>query len=737
MQIATPIPLTKFVPLAFKGENANRLILMSQKLKTGQQKPLVIFLTHQNLEFPNYGEMPVIIKVIKLPKGRIPSGPEYAEIKRSVFDYLSSFSDPSLIGLCSSRGNDICLYIAARWIIEERSIDPQKVIDDIRNSNPPGIIKRKYIQSISEIYGVQLSLNNQTQVMDYNRKQYQQYGYNQQQKYQNYQQNDRRNHNFIEILNSAPIYPVSPGVQQYAQSPQNIYQRASPQQIPRNQSPPYNQMSPPYAFSASPPQSPPYNSRNYSFSNYEPVSSPPPQNYNRYGSSYSTYRRDEIYQPPPASPPRQPTPNSSTYGVSNDRYQTSQQQQQQQQRPVNYSNPTDNQASRIQSQPEQKTRETTNRSVFRSYSQGKIPNKNSFISFNVDPDDSKLHKKIENEFNDPIIMAIGSSVSQALEKEIRDGINEYINPNSNDFYLKDYYPLNLGTIQNIANDKRCYCFMQQPDGKRCYLFLRGKQAFLVGEPGFIRSVRCFIPDHRDPSQSLVFSIFEGVLYREQNSPNIKFLLCDVILYETVPQHKQPFPKRFQYADTAFNDIVKALKENDQNVKGNDIELQLRLYYRLKYMSYISRKKLPTTKGYVFMPKTALIENFTPIFYFTEFDKPFVSVRIEISNDDNECYGTITEERLKVIHFKTASEGLKRVQGRIVDIEYNFVSKNWSIKCLSKSRHAMSLEEFIRITDATKSGPFTEPRLIEEIEKINKLPQYVQEEMEKQKRVQTQ
>ena len=683
MEKIEPIHLSRFVPIPYKGEGANRLMSTCQQLKTGGQKPLVIFLARQTLEFP-LGELPVIVKVIKLPKGRIPSGPEYAEIKRSVFDYLSSFVDPSLIGLCSSKGDDICYYVAARWIIEERDVSPQQVLSDIRKQYPPGIIKKKYLQSLSEIYDVQLlppENSIQTSSLNYDSE----YAKPMSPQFSNLPQYSSMGispaQRFISRQSSTPIYPPNPVISPYG-SPQlqisSLYPRMSSGPIGRTFSTPGYPSRSPYAPMVGSPHT------------YQ-------QHYSKYSrddrSPLSDYESQRKQLPPAASPEITSPPNDSPH-------------------------PSFNAQERTQ----------IRNNITPSSSYGSQQSNDSFITLEIDPDDRKLHKLMVSDFSDPIINAIGSSVSSVAEQEIRTEFNKHLG-NNDEFYLRPFLSLNRGTMYNIKEDKRCYCFMQQPEGKRCYLFIRGTHTFLIGEPGFIRSIHCFVPDHRNPSQSLVFSIFEGILYREHNSPTVNFLICDVINYETSPQFKYTFARRFQHADEAVNDSIKLIKENSPLMQSNDIVLQLRFYYRLKYMNYISQKKNPSTKGYIFTPKLGIIDKQTPLYYFNEFDKPVVSLKLEVN--DNECYGKLADD-IKVVKFTYSTDALRRMSGRIIDIEYNYVSKSWSLKCLSTASAPMKIDEFVRITDGVKQGQFTEDELVKEIHEINHLPQYVEEELAKKK-----
>ena len=58
---------------------------------------------------------------------------------------------------------------------------------------------------------------------------------------------------------------------------------------------------------------------------------------------------------------------------------------------------------------------------------------------------------------------------------------------------------------------------------------------------------------------------------------------------------------------------------------NDLDLELRPYYRLKYIRHSSALKQPWTMGFVFTPNHGVAEGVTPILHFQESDRPVLSV----------------------------------------------------------------------------------------------------------------
>jgi len=144
-----PIPWTKFVPISIR--DPTYLCLRNIKRCLSQNyRPLVVFLTHNPLDFPTNSDMPIIPYVIKIPKKRIPEGPEYYEFKRVVFDHLKQGNN-TLIGVAST-GKEISLYMICRWIMDEKNVSLSDVLTKINSIDPPGLKKSKYIESLNQLY---------------------------------------------------------------------------------------------------------------------------------------------------------------------------------------------------------------------------------------------------------------------------------------------------------------------------------------------------------------------------------------------------------------------------------------------------------------------------------------------------------------------------------------------------------------------------------------------------------
>ena len=149
------IPSTPFIPFSFPdGKNMTLLQIKNILGQNSAAKPTVIFISRHTIEFPL--DCPVNQKIIYLPQNRIPDGCEFSIFKSFVFEELKVGNQP--IGVCTTKLNDLCAYIIVRWMIEEASLTYNQSINLIKGYFPSGINKKKYLDSLSEIYGFERKL---------------------------------------------------------------------------------------------------------------------------------------------------------------------------------------------------------------------------------------------------------------------------------------------------------------------------------------------------------------------------------------------------------------------------------------------------------------------------------------------------------------------------------------------------------------------------------------------------
>jgi hypothetical protein len=85
----------------------------------------------------------------------------YCDLVMVMFDVMCLYSSASnyvdRIGVASRSSPDLTGFFIAKWLIDERGLDPSAALASVCASLPPGITKSKYIDELGRLYGVALS----------------------------------------------------------------------------------------------------------------------------------------------------------------------------------------------------------------------------------------------------------------------------------------------------------------------------------------------------------------------------------------------------------------------------------------------------------------------------------------------------------------------------------------------------------------------------------------------------
>lgn len=517
--------------------------LMHAALTKSSIQPLVIFLTHRELTFS--GEMYIQPKVIKIPKGKIPSEADYAEFKTSVFEFL--FSNPmniSNIGVCSAHGDDICLYMIGRWLIEEKSFRPSNFLQQIQLYHRMSINKEKYLVELELIYGEKLVDDS---VID------------------KYTEN-------IEIAMNSTV-SAAPEINS----------------IPEN---------------------------------YQEI----PQNTNS-------------------------------------------------------------------------------------------PNSNLIL---VETEDEKLVK--QDSPIDPIIKAVGCAIDPNDENKVRrDIINEI-----GEIKFRDPISLNRGSFSMISNDEDTYCIMEQKKGLRVLALLTQGYCYFVGENNFVRVCTINFPSPIYSAQQLGFTIIEGVLWKASSTPRVQFTVCDILCNEGTATNNLTFHQRITIVDRIFFLRQQVMEKNPEAFKFDEVDVHLRKFYRLKYLSYV-RSTMKESSSILFTKPNSTDG---PFLDFKENVPPIVTVKVYIMN--GEAFGVVGDLNHNVVSFTPFTKSLLNLDNALIDIYYDAIIRRWMILGLSSASKPTDFEVFNKIVSTCNKPPINIETLTKKVNKLLEFDQYVREENERAK-----
>jgi hypothetical protein len=110
-------------------------------------------------------------------------------------------------------------------------------------------------------------------------------------------------------------------------------------------------------------------------------------------------------------------------------------------------------------------------------------------------------------------------------------------------FVAPYLSFTERTVSRMkAERNRLYIAMPIPAGRRCLLYARGSDRYLIGEGGFVRQVELYLPETDERPYTHTSAILEGVLARRADGRCV-FFMYDFLRHEGEDWRRKPFDQR--------------------------------------------------------------------------------------------------------------------------------------------------------------------------------------------------
>ncbi|EAY21347.1 hypothetical protein TVAG_167220 [Trichomonas vaginalis G3] len=480
------------------------------------------------------------IKVIKIPKGIVPSGAHYSEFKTTVFDFLlSNPKNISRIGVCSAHGDDICLYMMCRWLIEEGGFTAQSFKQQIQAVHGLSFRKPKYLISLQSLYGEMLVDNLTLQY-------------------------------FSEKLIDQNL------IQTQKQSEDKIVEPVQKHEIP----------------------------------------------------------------------------------VSVD-------------------------------------------------------------MIRVEFDESRL--KLNTKEIDPLIKSVGVALDPIDEANIKKDVE------SNLTVKKERLNFDRYSLKDIANEKDIFWIMEDAKGVHVYLLFKLSCCFIIGEQNWVRKVNLYMPPLNSSNETMLYSIFEGIIWHDPSKNKLQIMFVDIINNEASSTMSLPFAERANLIDQILANRQRKIDENQFVHISNDFDVRIRKYCRLKYLDFLKQNFEVQDSSILFKSKDG---RYGSTEYLYDENNPLI-ITVELNILLGTFYGVDNDEKQFVI-FDHPTKEFAKYNECLIDIIYNRMTNKWEMLSLSSSKRAMDGDHLTNTILETRKPPLNFDMLKRKIDKILLKPQYVQEELERAK-----
>lgn len=362
---------------------------------------------------------------------------------------------------------------------------------------------------------------------------------------------------------------------------------------------------------------------------------------------------------------------------------------------------------------------------------------------------------IINNNADPILSSIGMSVQPRDTQQILSEVRVLLNLNDNDYLVQPYFRFHSGIVKLMNDDpSSLYLFMPEPIGRRCLLYIRGPDRFLVGDNGFLRQVELYLPEHEKRPQCITSGILEGTLALEsEDSLKTKFYITDLYLFDSDDMRNKPFDSRI---GTIYQKIIRFRKEQlDQHLNSDyfdrdDMSIDIRRYLRLKYIDNVFENPISFLSspidGLVFANKAPPTTRSQISFMWTSKSRDDIPVRLRIErNEDGEkptekfvgmMYSKEQEQEIPVVIFHQQLDHLRKLEGKLVDIDIIDAPRGLlAVKGISEHQNPYHHDKFCTLLAKENGNIFTKEDLQQAIHQIILLPRYLEEDRAKHKRSQ--
>lgn len=140
-----------FIPFVIPHAKSVNYHKISKILEYEDIKPHLIYLVNGTFEDPPYVDC-IDIHILYFRNYREPKSTYYDFLDLS-FEIIANSPDNKvpLIGVASRSTPDFCEYFIARWLMNECGYSTNEALNLVRQSLPPGIIKKKFLHQLSKL----------------------------------------------------------------------------------------------------------------------------------------------------------------------------------------------------------------------------------------------------------------------------------------------------------------------------------------------------------------------------------------------------------------------------------------------------------------------------------------------------------------------------------------------------------------------------------------------------------
>ncbi|OHT02671.1 hypothetical protein TRFO_30168 [Tritrichomonas foetus] len=350
---------------------------------------------------------------------------------------------------------------------------------------------------------------------------------------------------------------------------------------------------------------------------------------------------------------------------------------------------------------------------------------------------------IINNSDDPILNAVGMAVQPQDAGTILSDLRLLLSISERDFFVAPYFGFNSATARQIKDDYgSLYMVMPEPQGKRCLLYIRGPNRYLVGED-FLRQVNLYLPETEKGNQTLSSGIFEGTLAKEgDDSIKTMLFISDVHMFNGDDLRRKPFDLRM---GVIFNKVIffrqaqQSRKLNLDKFEQDDINVDLRKYLRLKYMDLIFNNpakymNIPVY-GLVFSSKSPPKKSQISFMWKVDSQED-ITVRVRVKSDKyaEGTVNTMTEDEIPIVKLSPVTPMLKQLNGKLIDIGLSdFENQKWEVKGVSDHSHTTRRERFADLMSRPTLIQYGAEDLKRDVHQIIQMAVYVEEDRSKQQK----
>jgi hypothetical protein len=341
---------------------------------------------------------------------------------------------------------------------------------------------------------------------------------------------------------------------------------------------------------------------------------------------------------------------------------------------------------------------------------------------------------------------IGLNVPPRQADQLKTELSVLLGLSSSEPLVVPYARFTSKTVSKMKHDiGRLYIAMPEPLGRRCLLYVRGPNRYLVGDGSYFREVRLYLPETENSHQNVTSAIIDGTLVRvNEESSECVFYASDFYRFEGDDIRPRPYDARLSLllgGVVRFRRQQEKLNMFPELFESDDISIDLRPYLRLKYVDTIIENPaqyIPVKiAGIVFTHRGVPLSGVRESYLWAGPFQENLVLKVDTDYAEGRVRGLVRDhgELVPVVDFGPITAALTQVEGMLVEVQLKRPDDTeWEIKGISHGDRPTSKEEFLAAVSDPSRTLYTEEDLLRDIGEIIQLPHYVEEELSKQQGV---